>query len=419
MTNKGFETGDLTEFSSAVTDGGNLSAQVAAALHGSYGLNCLINDTNEIYVQDDTPNNETRHRGRFYVDPNTLTITNGQVISLAKGLIITPSGAFGVYLKFLTATGYYISAWSRKDDGSFLYTSDYAITDAVHWVEVDWKASSAALANNGFTSLWIDTLTAPKETLSNIDNDTRVIDLTRLGPQNIAASTSGTIYLDDYDWNNTGSAIGGVTYQATHTGLLVPEGALNKKIYQIPAGLIIPSGALIKKPAQILIGSQTNTGILVKKVSQTNSGDITPSGVLNKKVSQTHIGAVTFTGTLIQKIKQILAGSISFIGEHFRTITSIIYYAVHEGAITFSGNLTKKVYQIHTGIFIATGELKKTVRQILTGVITFAGTFEGYRIKVIEYIAKLFNRSLTTKLPNRSLTVKLNNRNLTLKMRVK
>jgi hypothetical protein len=44
------ESGDLSEFSGTVTDGGDLSVTQAAALAGSeYGLQCVIDDTTAVY----------------------------------------------------------------------------------------------------------------------------------------------------------------------------------------------------------------------------------------------------------------------------------------------------------------------------------------------------------------------------------
>ena len=51
----GFEDNNLSAWSSAVTDGGNLSASTAAAMLGSYGMAAYINDNNPLYVVDQSP----------------------------------------------------------------------------------------------------------------------------------------------------------------------------------------------------------------------------------------------------------------------------------------------------------------------------------------------------------------------------
>jgi hypothetical protein len=34
-------------------------------------MSAVLDDNTAIYVQDDTPNNETQYRARFYVNPNS------------------------------------------------------------------------------------------------------------------------------------------------------------------------------------------------------------------------------------------------------------------------------------------------------------------------------------------------------------
>jgi hypothetical protein len=73
----GFESGNLTGWTSSATDNGNLGVSATAALVGSNGLQALINDNNSLYVADDTPITEARYRARFYYDPNSITMASG------------------------------------------------------------------------------------------------------------------------------------------------------------------------------------------------------------------------------------------------------------------------------------------------------------------------------------------------------
>src|SRR5262249_4453704 len=67
----GFESGTLARWSSAATDGGNLSPSVFAALNTtSVGLGGLVNGTASLFVQDDTPIDEDFYLARFYFDTN-------------------------------------------------------------------------------------------------------------------------------------------------------------------------------------------------------------------------------------------------------------------------------------------------------------------------------------------------------------
>ena len=73
----GFETGGLSGWTSSVTNGGALSVSPAAALVGSNGLLAVLGNNNAMYVADDTPNLEPRYRARFYFDPNSIPMANG------------------------------------------------------------------------------------------------------------------------------------------------------------------------------------------------------------------------------------------------------------------------------------------------------------------------------------------------------
>lgn len=60
------------------------------------------------------------------------------------------------------------------------HPGSHVIADTLHSIEIDWQAATAAGANNGYITLWVDGILL--QTLSNIDNDTRRVDEARLGP---------------------------------------------------------------------------------------------------------------------------------------------------------------------------------------------------------------------------------------------
>jgi hypothetical protein len=66
------------------------------------------------------------------------------------------------------------------DDGTtWVNTNWFTISDAAHFVEMDWRASSGAGANNGGLTLWIDG--AQQADLTGATNDTWRVDRARLG----------------------------------------------------------------------------------------------------------------------------------------------------------------------------------------------------------------------------------------------
>ena len=60
-----FESGDLTGWSSSMIDSGNLLAASAAAYWGNDGMQVIINDNYDQYVEDDSPNAEPHYRARL------------------------------------------------------------------------------------------------------------------------------------------------------------------------------------------------------------------------------------------------------------------------------------------------------------------------------------------------------------------
>ena len=97
-------------------------------------------------------------------------------------------------LEFRRSSGVYqIRARQINDSSSWTNTNWFTISDASHFIELDWRASTAVGANNGGLTLWIDGV--QKADVINVNNDTWRIDRARLGPVNgIDAGTRRTYY---------------------------------------------------------------------------------------------------------------------------------------------------------------------------------------------------------------------------------
>ena len=210
----GFEGGTTAAWSSETDTENDLTVTEAAALHGTYGLAVLIDNTTSMYLQDNTPTDEARYRARFYLDPNGISMPNASAISILKAQTAAASGCFYVRLVYYTVTGYKLFCSIRNDAGTFVDTATFAITDAPHCVEVDFIAA----VNAGSIELIIDGVL--KETKGSIDNDTKLIGTVLFGAiETIAANTAGTFYLDDFASNNDGSEIGMIS-EATDNAIM-------------------------------------------------------------------------------------------------------------------------------------------------------------------------------------------------------
>jgi len=196
----GFESGSLAGWTSNSNDLGDLSVSAAAALVGSQGMQAVVDDNNTIYVTDDSPNAETRYRARFYFDPNSIPMLSGEAHFIFKGFLGTSTSTEAYRVEFRQSSGaYQLRAALMLDDGTtWVNTNWFTISDAAHFVEMDWRASSGVGANNGGLTLWIDG--AQQADLTGADNDTWRVDRARLGAlSGIDNGTRGTYYFDAFE----------------------------------------------------------------------------------------------------------------------------------------------------------------------------------------------------------------------------
>ena len=85
-----------------------------------------------------------------------------------------------------------------NSSGTWTNTGWFSISDAPHFVEIGWQAATAAGANNGYLTLWIDG--TQRANLTGVNNNTRRIDRVRLGPvSGVDSGTRGTYYFDAFE----------------------------------------------------------------------------------------------------------------------------------------------------------------------------------------------------------------------------
>ena len=190
-----FESNNLATWSQAVTGGGDLSVSASSAIVGTYGLQAVINDLTLLYVTDWTPFEETRYRGRFYFDPNSIHMADGGSFNIfqADG----PDDAIVSTIELRFSAGDYQVRGSNLDDlGSWDRTAWFTITDSPHAIELDWQAASISGANDGNYSLWIDG--TQQANLIGLDNDAQRVNGVKLGVLTAPSATTGTLYFDAF-----------------------------------------------------------------------------------------------------------------------------------------------------------------------------------------------------------------------------
>jgi len=195
----GFESGDISRWSTSRSDPGDLTVSAAAAMAGSAsGLQAVVNDTNSLYVEDDTPDAETRYRARLYFDPNGFDPGEASGHFRTRILIgLDPSGLRVVTLVLKRQGGAYsVEMRVRQNAGARIDTGFFPISAGPHFLEFDWQRAGSGLSN-GALELRIDGVSV--STLSGIDNDLSSIGTVRMGAIAVKTGAAGTLFFDQFE----------------------------------------------------------------------------------------------------------------------------------------------------------------------------------------------------------------------------
>jgi len=189
-------------FHAVYIDGGEIEVNTYAKKGGSYG--CQI--TPAIYsktcgLQYTEP--LTRFRQRFWVHPNTLSLTENKSMYLARNYHSDSSRI--MYAIALKNEGGDLNIWTALADNSQTLTaySGNVVISKTAWtmVETDWKAGTP-----GFLNLYING-TYQKALSANNSNNTIIYPALGV-PHYHSAAISGAFYIDDWKANDDGSSIG-------------------------------------------------------------------------------------------------------------------------------------------------------------------------------------------------------------------
>lgn len=208
----GFEQGNTSAWSGETDTENDLAVTSGSVLDGSWGLSALIDNTTPMYLTDTSPSGsahpfDRKYNARFYLDPNSITMANGDYFTILKGVdVSTSSGMFEVQLAYFTATGYNVRITSGED--SYYYVSDwYPISDASHRIELQWQSSFSSNSSS-WTNIFVDGFNAGQPYWPPIRYMNK-IDEIQFGVVNgVDAGTAGTIYLDKFESRRVSGYIG-------------------------------------------------------------------------------------------------------------------------------------------------------------------------------------------------------------------
>src|SRR6185436_9180752 len=187
----GFESGDLTRWSSASTGGGDVTVTGAAALaNTAHGMQAVVNDTAGVYVVDDSPSAETHYRARFYFDTNGFD--PGEAQSHFRTRIFIAFDNLGqrqitVVLK-RQAGQYSVEGRVRLNDGTRADTGFVSLPAGENFVEVAWNRAPGA--SDGDFQLIVNGNGESTITLTGLDNSAGNVEFARMGAMSVKTGAS-------------------------------------------------------------------------------------------------------------------------------------------------------------------------------------------------------------------------------------
>lgn len=139
-------------------------------------------------------------RHGFFFDPNSIPLTTAFTLfrdystnNCARLILGYSAPNYTIYM-------------SIQEDGGSSSSGTYTMTDAPHWIEMEWAAATYAGANDGIAKLWIDDIL--QEAMSGLDNDMQTMTYPMLGSgYDMPSGTYSPFYVDYWTANDDGSAL--------------------------------------------------------------------------------------------------------------------------------------------------------------------------------------------------------------------
>ena len=200
----GFKSGDMSAWSNAETDDGNLSVTTGAAIEGTYGLQGTVDGQNAMYVEDDRPTSERYYHARFYFDPDSVAIPAGDYIDIFKG---SGMGGTAFTIRLGRVSGDYAIKVVMWDDSNTTTESDWtSIENNANCIEVLWAQAGSDTGHDGYWTLRVNGNQV--EEADNLSNFTKTISFAQMGILSLSSGDiSGTVNLTTFE-SKSGDYIG-------------------------------------------------------------------------------------------------------------------------------------------------------------------------------------------------------------------
>lgn len=191
----GFETGDLSEWSSVV---GSASASAQAAMRGNFGMQADASLVS--YGRFDFASSIKQVTIEYLLGLNDLIMADGDQFQLAQIRTDITITASVMFLAFIDGN-YVLSANGRDDAGDNTGGGGFVVPRPEDYLDIRWvlKVSDGPGRNNGFMRVYLNGILQSE--FANIDNDTLTLPHFRIGvTAGNDAGTSGLLYIDRVNW---------------------------------------------------------------------------------------------------------------------------------------------------------------------------------------------------------------------------
>jgi hypothetical protein len=140
------------------------------------------------YVQDDSPQSDTRYNARFFVNLDDLTIGGPDELEH----FVAYAAGEEPQLRIVVQSGPTVILEARDDAGVFHATAGLAVPAGWNRITLGWEASSSA-------TIWMSVNNGSPQELTGLDTDQRRIDFVRWGlVSGDASGSSGSIAQDEF-----------------------------------------------------------------------------------------------------------------------------------------------------------------------------------------------------------------------------
>jgi hypothetical protein len=215
------ESADFSEWTGTVLDSGKLTVSSDAGMGGTtYGQKYVVDNTNAKYAYKTLASASTTGVAqlRIYFDPGGLSYSEFDAIS--PGRLMTSGGtSIATITNTIVGGNLCMRVVMFADDGSHSDSGLVIISDSPHFIEMRATKATNSTANDAKIEWWVDD--EAQTTLTGVDCFDRWTNIQNIvaGFATIPSGASGTAYIDEVSWNDSGDYIGSAD-GGVSTGLL-------------------------------------------------------------------------------------------------------------------------------------------------------------------------------------------------------